>query len=253
MVELCALASGSNGNCYYIGNETSAILIDIGITYNKLVERFEQANLQISKVNAVFISHEHFDHVRGMKIFNKRNFIQGYFTKKTFSKVYKKYKPETFSFFKIGTPLIINKISVIPFTKKHNAIEPSSFVVKIDNKTVVILTDVGIISEEIGVNITKSDAIFIESNYDEKMLWEGRYPYYLKERNASDFGHLSNDQAKNAIDKYGTDKLKAIFLSHISERNNSPEIIKKTFKDLFVSKEIEITSRYNASKVIKLP
>jgi len=250
MIEICALASGSNGNCYYIGNKDSAVLIDVGINYRRIVERFSATNLRIEKVKAAFISHEHYDHIIGMRVLSKKRQITGIFSKKTYNKVQSNSKPELYAIFETNKSYKIDGINVIPFAKQHNAVDPHSFIVEIEGKTIGVMTDIGVITEEIGEQIAKCDALFLEANYDGKMLWEGKYPYYLKQRVSSDIGHLSNEQAKNAVLKYGSDKLQYIFLSHISAENNTLELAYKTFSDIAKTKKIILTSRQRATEVI---
>mgnify|MGYP001554522500 CR=1 FL=1 len=143
MIELCALASGSNGNCYYIGNEDEAVLIDIGIFYKRLQERMLQANLNISKVKAAFISHEHTDHVQGARVTSKRTGIPVWYSKKTYHKCYDKNKAPYFSIFENGASYKIGKFTVFPFAKSHDAVEPSSFRIEINGKNIGIMTDIG--------------------------------------------------------------------------------------------------------------
>lgn len=252
MVEICALASGSNGNCYYIGNEQSAVLVDAGIHYRRIVERFSNTNLRLEKVKGVFISHEHYDHVIGMRVLSKKKYITGIFSRKTFNNLHSNSKPELYSFFDTDKPYIIDEISVSPFSKQHDAIDPHSFIINLNGKTIGVMTDIGVISQDIGEQIAKCDAIFLESNYDDKMLWEGKYPYYLKQRVASDIGHLSNEQARDAVLKYGSDKLSHIFLSHISAENNTPELAFESFADIAKDKKLILTSRLKATEVVKL-
>lgn len=251
MIELCALASGSNGNSYYIGNKNSAVLVDAGIPFKRLMERFVQANLSVEKLKAVFISHEHYDHVSGIRVLSKRKFVNGVFSKGTLAATHKYNKPDYSVIFEPEKPFHIGEITVFPFAKKHDAAEPFSFRIDIEDKSVVVLTDVGEVTEEIGEHISKADAVFLESNYDENMLWGGKYPYYLKKRVASEFGHLSNEQAKDAILKYGTDKLKVIFLSHLSAQNNTPELALKSFEEIAKTRKVIVTSRENASEIIR--
>lgn len=251
MVEICALASGSNGNCYYIGNENSAILVDAGIPFSRLLERFDETGLSIDKVKAVFISHEHNDHVSGMRVLSKRKFINGVFSKGTLNATHKSNKPTYSAVFEANKSFFIDEIKVIPFPKKHDAAEPFSFRVEIEGKSIVVLTDVGEVTDEVGEHISKADAIFMEANYDEKMLWAGKYPYFLKKRVSSDLGHLSNEQSKEAILKYSSDKLRTVFLSHISADNNTPELVKKSFDEIAKNKKVIITSRQKASEIVR--
>ena len=252
MVEICAIASGSNGNCYYIGNEKSAILVDAGIYYSRVVERFESAGLSLDKVKAVFISHEHHDHMVGLKVLSKKQSIPGVFSQKTYAALHKKIKPEFFSYFEENKAYEIDDIKVVPFAKQHDAADPFSFVVEIEGKTIGVMTDLGIVTEDVGEQIAKCQALFLETNYDERLLVTSSYPFYLKQRITSNVGHLSNHQAKEAVLKYGNENLSHIFLSHISAENNEPEIVAELFEEIGERSEIIVTSRHRASKVVRL-
>ncbi|MCF6365916.1 MAG: MBL fold metallo-hydrolase [Bacteroidales bacterium] len=252
MIEICALASGSNGNCYYIGNEENAVLIDAGIYYKRLIERLDDAGLDKNKIKAIFISHEHTDHIQGARSTSNKLGIPVYYTKKTFHKSYNKNKAQNFIFFEPGTPHIIGNIKVYSFKKNHDAIDPCSFRIEIDNKNIGVMTDIGKVDEILQTEFSKCDAVFLESNYDEDMLQNGLYPYHLKQRVSSYDGHLSNIQALELVKNYASPKLKAILLSHISAANNTHETVSEVFSGLNGKYDIKLTSRQKISEVVEL-
>jgi phosphoribosyl 1,2-cyclic phosphodiesterase len=252
MTEICALASGSNGNSYYIGNENEAILIDIGIYYKKLIERIESAGLDINKIKAAFISHEHTDHVLGAKATSKRMGIPVYYSKKTYRKCYEKHKAEHFAFFNPGISLQIGHLNIFPFLKNHDAADPCSFRIENEGVNVGVMTDIGISDTILETEFSKCDVVFLETNYDEEMLLKGIYPYYLKQRIISEKGHLSNNQAKELVEKHASGKLKTIFLSHISLINNNTEIIDETFAPLSHKYNIKHAPRNKNSEVLRI-
>lgn len=252
MIEICALASGSNGNCYYIGNETEAVLIDAGIYYKRLDERLKTAGLQKEKIKAVFISHEHNDHIQGLRVTSKKLGIPGILTKATYHKAYDKNKPEMFSFFNPGEPYKLNHFTVHPFRKNHDAKDPCSFRVEVYGKSIGVMTDIGEVDEILRNEFSKCDAVFLEANYDKEMLWNGFYPYHLKQRVDSSIGHLSNDQALELTKGFASANLKTIFLSHISASNNTRELALETFNELKDRYDIRLTSRTGISDVVRL-
>ncbi len=252
MTEICALASGSNGNCYYIGNENSAILIDIGIYYKRLIERLNETGLNKNKIKAIFISHEHSDHIQGARVTSKKLGIPVFYTKKTYHKCYDKNKADNFGFFEPGTPYKIDNIKIHSFKKNHDAADPCSFRIEIDEKNIGVMTDIGETNETLHQELSECDAVFLEANYDEDMLMNGLYPYYLKQRVSSSKGHLSNLQAKELIENYASQKLKTLFFSHISAVNNTHEIVKQTFSHFNKKYKILLTSRQEASEIIRL-
>ncbi|NPA67921.1 MAG: MBL fold metallo-hydrolase [Chlorobi bacterium] len=249
MTEICALASGSNGNCYYIGNDNEAVLIDAGIYYKQLNERLKHAGLDKNKIKAIFISHEHNDHVKGARVISKKLKIPVFYTKKTFKKCYDKNKADNYVFFEPGKEYALNNILIYPFIKPHDAVDPCSFRIETEGKNIGVITDTGEANYILQNEFSKCDAVFLESNYDEEMLKKGPYPDYLKQRVKSSKGHLSNIQAKELTINFASPKLKIIFLSHISAINNSRDIISETFKELSETYTILFTYRQKASTV----
>jgi len=252
MVEICALASGSNGNCYYIGNKDSAILIDMGISNRQLQKRLTDNNLSLKKIKAIFISHEHSDHIKGLRIVVNKNNIKPYITKKTYNKARTDFIPKQVNLFLPEDTICVDNIKVHSFKKQHNAAEPVSFRVEIDNINIGVITDLGVITNKIKKHMSMCNAIFLESNYDNNLLQSGRYPPHLKEHVASDYGHLSNNQAFDLIESIKNTNLKTILISHISSDNNNINLIMDKFKPLESTCKIEFTSRFNSSKVINI-
>lgn len=252
MLEICAIASGSNGNCYYIGNENSAILIDAGISRKQILTRMEEKDLNPAKVRAVFISHEHSDHLRGAYVLGKRHFIPIYLSPGTYYAAYKNLKPDNPKFFNPGDVVQIDDFIVHSFLKNHDAAEPCSFRVEYENKSVGVFTDIGEPCELVESHLVKCNAVFLESNYDEKMLWEGKYPWFLKKRVASDNGHLSNKQAYHLLENYAGKNLECVFLSHLSQENNTPEKAYETVEPLSDKFKVKLTSRFAPAEVYSL-
>lgn len=250
MVEICALASGSNGNCYYVGNDNEAVLIDIGIYYKRLIERLDDANLDKTKIKAIFISHEHMDHIQGARTTSKKLGIPIIYNKKTYNKIYNKYKADNYGFFEAGKPYIIEDIKIHPFSKQHDAIDPCSFRVEIENKNIGVMTDIGEADDTLKKEFSLCDAVFLEANYDIDMLMTGLYPDHLKERVNSSKGHLSNEQALNLVEQHASSNLKTIFLSHISPANNTRELALEHFSPISDKYDVKLTSRQEISEVV---
>lgn len=249
MLEICAIASGSNGNCYYVGNEKDAVLIDAGISGKQILSRMKERGLDPAKIKAVFISHEHGDHMRGARGVSKKLQIPIFLTVKTQNSAYKNMRLDNPSFFTPGDTTSIGDFTIFTFLKNHDASEPCSFRVEYQGKNIGVFTDIGEACENVKLNLKKCDGLFLESNYDEKMLWEGRYPYFLKERVASDVGHLSNDQTFELLENHTNENLKCVFLSHISKDNNSPEIALKRMEALSRKFEVKVATRFEATEV----
>jgi len=251
MLEICALASGSNGNCYYIGNDTEAILIDAGIFYKRLVERLDDADLDISKIKAIFISHEHADHVQGVRVCCKKLNVPVYFNQKTFKNLPHKNQPQYVSYFEPEIPQSIGSLIITPFRKMHDAADACSFTVECQGKNIGVMTDIGIANESVQNEFSKCHAVFLETNYDKEMLWQGFYPERIKHRVDSDHGHLSNIQALELVKNCASADLKHIFLSHISKDNNTIELALQTFAEFNGRYRLIPTSREGISEVLR--
>jgi phosphoribosyl 1,2-cyclic phosphodiesterase len=252
MITLCAIASGSNGNCYYIGNDHEAIVVDAGISARQTIARMRQRNLDPAKVKAIFISHEHSDHTHGARVMSKRLKIPVYLTSRTYKVMQSRHRPMEPRFFKPGPEIRIGSFLIYPFLKNHDAAEPCSFRIAFNGWHIGVFTDIGSPCENVTQNLSQCHAIFLETNYDEKMLWEGSYPWPLKRRIASEHGHLSNDQSFELLKNHSGSQLQTVFLSHLSAENNSPEKAMTRFAELKDRFNIHLTSRTASGEVIYL-
>ena len=252
MIELCALASGSNGNCYYIGNEADAVLIDAGVSAKQILLRIHDAGLNASKIKGIFISHEHSDHINGARVLSKRLGIPVWYSQGTFDALKISDRPDLVQFFVPGKALKLGSFTIHPFLKNHDAAEPCSFRVEHDDWHIGVFTDIGEACDRLISHLRKCHALFLETNYDEKLLWEGPYPYILKRRVASSVGHLSNDQAFELIRDHAGPELVHVFLSHLSGENNRPELAAETFKPLSDRFNVSLTSRNSFSELYRL-
>lgn len=252
MIKICALASGSNGNCYYIGNESEAILVDAGINCKQILKRMEEKNLDPRKIKAIFISHEHSDHVRGVRVLGKKLDIPSYMTKGTFDSLYYTNQPSAVRYIVPDESVRIGSFIIHPFLKNHDGSEPASFRIESGGVNIGVFTDIGTPCNNVTSHLSKCQALFLETNYDEKMLWEGSYPYHLKKRIFSDVGHLSNKQAFELLDSYAGGKLECVFLSHLSAENNTPQKAFMELEPLAARFKIILTSRVESAEVYEL-
>ena len=252
MIELCALASGSNGNCYYVGNETDAILVDAGVSAKKILMRIHDAGLDASKIRGIFVSHEHTDHVSGVRVLSKKLGIPAWFSQGTYNALRETEQPELYHIFIPGKTVKAGTLSIHSFLKSHDAAEPCSFRIEHDDWHIGVFTDIGEACDQLKQHLRKCHALFLETNYDEKMLWEGSYPYLLKRRVASAVGHLSNDQAFELIRDHAGPELVHVFLSHLSGENNRPELAEARFKSLTDRFNVKLTSRNTHSELCRL-
>lgn len=251
MIEICALASGSNGNSYYVGNHEDAILVDAGISTKQLLLRMKSRNLDPRRIKAVFLSHEHSDHSSGIRVLSKRLCVNVYMSKHTYYSLPKSSRPENIRFFEPGQGITVSSFNVYTFLKNHDAVEPCSFRIEGDGFSTGVFTDIGAPCDRVKQELNRCQAVFMETNYDEKMLREGPYPWYLKQRIASDKGHLSNLQAIELVESHRHPRLECIFLSHISQENNTPGTAMSAFEPLSDTMQVKLTSRHEASEVYR--
>lgn len=241
MAKICSLFSGSKGNCIYIENKDTALLVDVGVSAKRITEALAQRQLDISKIKAVFITHEHSDHVGGVRVFSAKNGIPVYSTLGTFNGMKDGgYINEKNDCRILTEETDLKDIGVTYFNTLHDATEPCGYVFDLGQRKISVCTDLGIVTDEVHNAVNKSDAIFLESNHDIKMLQSNSaYPFPLKRRILSEKGHLSNtacaDEAKSLIEG-GTTR---VILSHLSENNNLPWIARETTKSLLTMKSLE--------------
>jgi phosphoribosyl 1,2-cyclic phosphodiesterase len=249
---ISALASGSNGNCYYIGNEKEAVLVDAGIPCREIEKRMKRLALSPAKIKALFVSHEHTDHIRGIPVFAKKYSVPIYITDATLSNcdlyVDKGYT-RTFSSYE---PVRIGNIRITAFPKSHDAADPCSFILEQDGVTVGVFTDIGRPCPHVTGSFGKCHAAFLETNYDEAMLQTGPYPFYLKNRIRGDRGHLSNRQAVELFRKHRPPFMTHLILSHLSKNNNTPELVTEAFRPYAADVQMVVASRYNETEVFKV-
>lgn len=249
MIEICAIASGSNGNCYYIGDDEKAVLVDAGISSRQIMLRMNERGLKVEKIQALFLTHEHGDHSKGARVLSNKLKIPVYLTRGTSEGIIRS-RPSRTVIFNAGECLKIDNFKIYSVLKKHDALEPCSFRIEIEGISIGVFTDIGEPCENIRRHLNKCHAVFLESNYDEEMLEKGPYPYFLKKRISSAFGHLSNRQSLELVDKHAGPSLKHIFLSHLSEENNTPQRAAEKFIHLSKTYHIHNTSRTEASEII---
>jgi phosphoribosyl 1,2-cyclic phosphodiesterase len=247
-----SLNSGSNGNCYYIGDSNDAVLIDAGVTFRETERRMERIGLSLDQVRAIFISHEHTDHTAGGQVISKRYGIPVYITENTYRNSRMNIGGGLVRTFQAHKPVQAGNLLVHPFPKQHDAADPFSFTVTGCGRTVGVFTDLGEACSHVKHHFSQCHAAFLESNYDEKMLEEGRYPMFLKNRIRSSHGHLSNDQALELFLSHRSPFMTHLLLSHLSQDNNRPELALELFRAHAGLVRVEIASRHGESPVYNL-
>lgn len=232
MIKICPLFSGSSGNCTYAEFENkNAVIIDCGRSAKQIEKSLHENSIDVSNVKGIFVTHEHTDHVLGLKVFSKRYGIKIYGSKGTITGLKEKGIIENKSNFEIidKKDIDLGFVSLRPFSISHDCNEGFGFTFtnKVGEKF-SICTDLGFVSDEVKDALTGTNIVMLESNHDVMMLQNGPYPYYLKKRILSGSGHLSNQSCAEFLPHLINNGAKSIVLSHLSSHNNVPELAMET-------------------------
>lgn len=243
-MNLLSIASGSSGNCIYVGDENTHLLIDVGISGKRVEAGLNTIGLSASDIDAVFITHEHIDHIGGLGVIARKHKIPIYATKGTIEGILATKSVGVIDlslFHEIGQEEVvkIENLTIDPLPISHDARQPVAYRIYGDKKRVGIITDLGVYTEEIVNGLQDMDALFVEANHDENMLQVGPYPYPLKQRILGNKGHLSNENSGRLLSRLLCDRLKYIILGHLSHENNLPELA-------FEAVRLEITMSDNS-------
>ena len=225
MLSICALSSGSSGNAIFVGNGKTNILMDAGISARELARRMTCIGEKPEKLSGIFITHEHTDHIRGLRVFANRFQIPVYATEETWYYLGSQCIP--FSQQRIVLPneaLAINDFEVEAFPVPHDAADPVGYTIKANSTTVGIVTDLGHIPSYLQGRLAGVQLLFLEANHDEDVLKEGKYPAFLKQRILGKRGHISNNTAGDLLTALAKGCLHSVMLGHLSKNNNTPEL-----------------------------
>ncbi|MBN1291120.1 MAG: MBL fold metallo-hydrolase [Candidatus Latescibacteria bacterium] len=233
-MKICVLGSGSKGNCIYVESHGTAVLIDQGFSHKKIDERLESRGLDTSKIKALFITHEHDDHVRGVGITARKLDIPVYGTAGTLDAKRNLFNGDQ-ELIPVESGIIVKvgSLELLPFSVSHDAVDPVQFCIHSGKKKTGIATDLGFVSTLVEQRLRESDIIIIESNHDVDMLKNGSYPWELKQRIMGRKGHLSNRNAADIIFNLTQYKSAKTILAHLSEENNTAELAEKAVRELF--------------------
>lgn len=246
-----SLNSGSNGNCFYLANETEAVLIDTGLSCRETEKRMNRLSLSMEKVKAIFISHEHGDHIKGLAVIAKKYRLPIYSNPKTLAGC-KDLPLQQIKFLSPLEPVMVGGLAITGFPKLHDAADPCSFVIADAGLQVGVFTDIGAACKNVIHYFKQCQAIFLEANYDEELLENGRYPYALKNRIRGGMGHLSNKQALHLFLTHRNEALQYLLLSHLSKDNNCPNLVKNMFSAQAGKTTIAIAGRFQETALYKI-
>ena len=246
---ICSLNSGSNGNCYYLGNDREAILVDAGISCREIEIRMKRLNLSMERIKAVFITHEHSDHINGVSVLSKKYDLPVYITSQTLKEGGIKLAERLTRSFTSLEPVEIGNLTITPLPKFHDASDPYSFTIACKEVRVGVFTDTGKPCSDLLTHFGQCNAAFLEANYDEEMLEGGRYPYFLKTRIRGGHGHLSNSQALEVFKNNRPSFMSHLILAHLSKNNNHPDLVSELFNKNADGVKIVVASRYRETEL----
>lgn len=262
-MKICLLTSGSIGNVVVIEHEKESILIDCGVTFKKFNELILQTELDMSKIKNILVTHEHSDHIKGVGVTSRKLNLQVWSTKKTADALYEKGilkdTDSQVNYVEKYKEYEIAGFKIIPFPLSHDANDPVGYIIKRDGKKVVWITDTGYVSKEVMEAIKGANLYIMEMNHNVEMLHMCDRPWHLKQRILGDYGHLSNEDGAYVFSKIMDDNTKHVFVSHISQDANIPDLVLMTMKNILKEENkdvsrlsIHMTYPMKPSRVVKI-
>ncbi len=241
----CSFASGSSGNCYYVGKQDEGVLVDAGASAKQIISGLTKNDLHISDIKAILITHDHIDHVRGLEALSKtasipiyahsdclQGLVEGNATKRVDTGLFRGIEPMQ--------PFEMCGITIEAFPVMHDGRGAMGYHFNYEEHTLTIATDIGMLDKVVRKQIRRADNLVIEANYDVEMLEKGSYPYFLKQRISGPFGHLSNEESARFVAEVYHSGMKNIMLCHLSENNNTPERAMQCLYQQFRRKHVHL-------------
>lgn len=250
-IKFISLASGSSGNCYYLGTGGYGILIDAGIGARMIKKKLKECGISLNTIRAVFVTHDHTDHIKALGYLGEGLHIPVYATAETHGGINRSYCMSQ-KLYSSARHLIkeetirLEDFHITPFEVPHDGTDNVGYFIEVNGMAFSVLTDLGEITPSAAHYIRKTNYLVIESNYDKEMLRTGRYPFHLKERIVGGRGHLSNTETASFLAENFSDTLRHIWLCHLSQNNNHPELAYKTVegklreKGIIAGKDIQV-------------
>lgn len=228
-MRLCSIASGSSGNCVYVGSDATHLLLDVGISAKRTEAGLKELGLKMGDIDGIFITHEHADHINGLGVLARKYGVPIYGTKGTIDAIRQtrslgEVDNTLFRYIKADEKCTVKDVSVYPIRTSHDAAEPVAYRIGYDGRKIAVITDLGCYNDYTVECLKDLDVLYLEANHDVHMLQAGPYPYYLKQRILGEKGHLSNESSGKLLSRLLHDDMKAIVLGHLSKENNLPEL-----------------------------
>ena len=238
MLKFISFGSGSSGNCYYLATSEDALIIDAGVGVRMLKKHMREYGLNLHNVHYILITHDHADHIKSVGSLSHELNVPVYCTEKVHDGIDRNYcvtrkiSNDKKHVIQPQLPIQLGDFMITPFCVPHDSSDNVGFFIEAGDTNFCIMTDVGAVTEEMKGYINRSQYLVIEANHDVEMLSQGPYPQYLKTRIASEKGHLCNRDCGRAIAENMSEELRHVWLCHLSEENNHPELARKTVESV---------------------
>jgi len=246
----CSLSSGSSGNCYFLGTSEGGVLVDAGISAKATRNFLKDLEIPTGKISGILVTHGHHDHTKGLQVLTKRHHIPVFTSEKVWKSILKspmqqEISIDCFRYIIPFEPFTLNGLTIEAFTISHDTPETLGYYIRCGSRNITIVTDLGYICDTAASYIKKADFLVIESNYDENMLLNGKYPSYLKKRVNGKKGHLCNNITARFLADNMNPRLSHVCLAHLSKNNNTPELALQAIHEAFQQKGINLNGEPN--------
>lgn len=249
MKGFCPLASGSKGNCIYIGTESTKLLIDVGIATRTVEQRLSEIEVDIQEIDAILVSHEHSDHIRGIERLATKYNLPVFANSETAKAILSSAaSPLKFKIFSTGESFIFGDIEIHPFSIQHDTLDPVAFTFRMGEIKVGVCTDLGLVTTLVKSHLRECAYLYVEANHEPSMVYACSRPPVYKQRVLGRQGHLSNESCAALIDEVYHEGLKHIYLAHLSEECNNPEKALKRVREQLGERHVPISIAYQEKK-----
>lgn len=225
MIGLCPLASGSKGNCLYLGTEKTRLLIDAGISMKNIKERLSHIGVDIESIDAIIVSHEHGDHIQGLKAIASKYAIPIMANAETAKAIAATFDEcPKFKIFTTGDSFVYHDLEIHPFRIQHDAVDPVAFTIQTEQHKIGICTDLGCVSKPVQNQLRRCDILYLEANHEEELVHSSKRPLIYKQRVLGRSGHLSNRACAELLCDVACERLRHVYLAHLSRECNTEEV-----------------------------
>lgn len=241
MKGFCPLASGSKGNCIYLGTDRTKILIDAGLSGKAIQNKLAEINVDLADIDAILITHEHTDHIQGLKVLACRLGIPVFANHETAKGIVETFHDcPKFKIFSTGETFEFGDLEIHPFSVQHDTLDPVAFTIKVDNLKLGFCTDLGFVTSLVQNQLKECDYLYVEANHQISMVHSSARPMIYKQRVLGRTGHLSNEACGNLLAEIASSKLKHVHLAHLSSECNTPETALNVVREILKGKGIDL-------------